>query len=224
MRFGGRLLLFVTSLIALYGLAALLGGVVPVNRDYRPVLQGIPVYLQSNGAHIDIVFPVSDSCDCSRQRAPRFAVLEQAFDATVPASQWQWVAAGWGNEDFMLHVPTWSELTPGVALRAASGVGGSVLRLSTHYEPGMGEDVARLTLTPEQYRHLLSHIRASMGESPVAVMASITGEDDRFYRAQDRYSLFNTCNEWVRQAVAAAGIRTVWWTPFDGALLAHFGR
>lgn len=223
-RYGSRGLLFLLLLLALYFLAVLLGGRVPVNRDYRPVVQGIPVYLQSNGAHIDIVFPVSSGCACSRQQAPQYGVLEQTFDLAVPETQWTWVAAGWGNEDFMLHVPTWSDLTPGIALRAVSGMGTSVLRLSAHYQPKESISTARLLLTPEQYRRLLQHVRKSMGSTPKELTASIAGPGDRFYRARDRYSLFNTCNEWVRQAVAAAGIRTVWWTPFDGALLRHFGQ
>ena len=176
---GRRLLLSLFALVALYGVAVLLGGVLPVNRDYRPVPQGIPVYLQSNGAHIDIVFPANAAaCRCSRQQAPQYAVLDQEWDGSVPASSWQWVAAGWGNEDFMLHVPTWNELTPGIALRAVSGTGGSVIRLSTHYEPRAGRGTARLLLTPAQYRQLLAYVRASMGGTPEEVAASIAGPGD----------------------------------------------
>lgn len=223
-RYGSQGLLCLFLLLAFYFLAVVLGGLVPVNRDYLPTVQGIPVYLQSNGAHIDIVFPVSTACDCSHQRAPQYAVLERGFDGAIPASQWQWLAAGWGNEDFMLHVPTWNDLTPGIALRAISGAGGSVIRLSSHYEPRSGTNTARLLLTPGQYRQLLAYVRAGMGQVPEEVVASIAGPGDRFYRSGDRYSLFNTCNEWVRRGVARAGIRTVWWTPFDSALLHHFGR
>lgn len=218
------LLLLPVFLVALYLLLAFVAARIPVNPDYRQPDVGIPVYLQSNGAHVDLIFPVSANCLCGRDKAPRYDVLEQAFDMTVPAARWQWLAAGWGDEQFMLHVPTWNDLTASVALKAVTGRDGSVVRLSAHYEPRSGKGVARLLVTPEQYSRLLRHIRASLGEQAVEVAATIASPDDRFYRSRDTYHLFNTCNEWVREAVEQAGIRTSWWTPFDSALLSHFGR
>ena len=216
-----RTLLFLFGLVALYLFTALVGGVLPVNRGYQTPATGIPIYLQSNGAHIDLIFPVTN-CACSQTLAPRYTVLEQPFD--MATTHPQWLAVGWGDESFMLHVPTWNDLTFSIALRAVSGLDHSVIRLSAYYEPQMGLKTVRLLITPEQYQRLLQHVRQDMGPIPQEVAPGIPAQGDRFYRSVSRYSLFITCNEWMRQTVAQAGIRTVWWTPFDGELLRHFGR
>lgn len=208
--------------ILLYGLAAWLLGHIPVNRGYQPVAAGIPVYLASNGQHIDIVLPVND-CRCSAQQAPVLAVLERPFDSGTPRSQWQWVAAGWGDEQFMLNVPTWNELTPGIALRAVTGLDGSVLRLSSFAEPRPGVKTTRLLLSPEQYEKLARYIRVSIAQPVQEKTGRVAAADDRFYGARDSYNLFNTCNEWVRKGLVQAGIRAPLWTPFDNALLRGAG-
>lgn len=209
--------------VLLYLAAAWAGARIPVNTAYRPVATGIPVYLQSNGVHIDVVLPLSAGCACDRRHAPRIGVLEQAFDTAVPAPRWQWVAVGWGSEQFMLNVPDWDALTPGIALRAITGLDGSVLRLSSVSEPVAGADTRRLLLSPEEYRRLLRYLRDAAGAAPEERAAPIAGPEDRFYRAGARYSLFQTCNEWVGRGFARAGVRVPLWTPFDRALLAGAG-
>ena len=43
---------------------------------------------------------------------------------------------------------------------------------------------------------------------------------DAFFEARGRYTLFVTCNEWVRRGLGDAGIRTSVWSPFPAPLLA----
>ena len=43
------------------------------------------------------------------------------------------------------------------------------------------------------------------------------GDNDAFYEAIPRYTFWYTCNEWTRRALAAAGVRTAIWAPFDTA-------
>jgi hypothetical protein len=42
---------------------------------------------------------------------------------------------------------------------------------------------------------------------------------DIFYAAPGRYHLGNTCNQWTSDTLAAAGVRTGWWTPFAGGVM-----
>jgi hypothetical protein len=46
-------------------------------------------------------------------------------------------------------------------------------------------------------------------------------DTDAFYEGTGRYTLVLTSNEWVRRALAGAGIRTATWAPFDTALFWH---
>ena len=45
------------------------------------------------------------------------------------------------------------------------------------------------------------------------------GPQDVFYDAPGRYTATNTCNQWTSDMLAAAGIRTGWWTPFAGGVM-----
>lgn len=216
-------LLALAASVALYLGAAWVGARIPLNSSWRPPAAGIPVYLQSNGLHVDLVLPVTGGCACDRPAAPTLAVLDQPFDPAVPRRQWQWVAVGWGSEQFMLHVPDWQALTPGMALRAVTGRDGSVLRLSRVREPVIGAETRRLLLGAGEHRRLLRYLRESVGPAPLERQSSIGGPEDRFYRAEGRYHLFLTCNEWLGRGLAQAGVRVPLWTPFDDALLEAAG-
>ena len=45
------------------------------------------------------------------------------------------------------------------------------------------------------------------------------GPQDVFYDAPGTYTLRNTCNQWTSNMLAAAGVRTGWWTPFAGGVM-----
>jgi uncharacterized protein (TIGR02117 family) len=218
-RASGFAVLILLGCVLLYLAAAWVGAHIPVNSDHRPAVAGIPVYLHSNGVHVDLVLPVSADCACSSQRAPTMDVLEREFDPQVPPVRWQWISVGWGSEQFMLHVPTWNELTANVALRAVTGLDGSVLRISRLQEPALATGTQRLLLSPDEYRRLRRYVRASAGAIPEERVSRIAGPGDRFYRATSRYNLFNTCNEWVGDGLARAGLRAPLWSPFDWQLL-----
>jgi uncharacterized protein (TIGR02117 family) len=215
----GWVLLALLCALVLYFAAVWAGGRISVNADHRPVASGIPVYLQSNGVHVDLVVPVSADCACGPGRAPVITLLEHGFDAAVPREQWNWIAIGWGSAEFMLNVPTWDELTARVALRAVTGLDGSVLRLSRVREPAPADDTRRLQLSADEYRRLLAYVRRDAGSAPEERVSRLAGPEDRFYSATSRYNLFNTCNEWVGKGLAEAGVRTPLWTPFDRQLL-----
>lgn len=220
----GRILLGIVASVALYFSAALIGGAIVLNSQRTPLAEGIPVYLVSNGVHVDVVLPVTADCPCDRGHAPPLSVLRQTFDARAVRSQWHWLAVGWGDRQFMLGVPTWADLTPGVAFKAVSGLDGSVIRLSSvSGEPAPAPDVVRVLVSAREYRALLDYVLDSAG-TPREVAARIAGPEDRFYVSGDHYSLFNTCNEWVSRGLAKAGIRTPLWSPFQGALLRNAAR
>ena len=45
------------------------------------------------------------------------------------------------------------------------------------------------------------------------------GPQDVFYDAPGTYTVANTCNQWTSDTLAAAGVRTGWWTPFAGGVM-----
>lgn len=204
--------------IALYGAAAFGLAELPVNRDFRPVADGIPVGLTSNGVHANLVLPiVSDRIDWTTVFPPE----------DFPAYPWgaSTISFGWGSREFYLNTPTWAELEPETAAAAVLGFGGAALQVA--YWPAWtpGEDYVETRVSPAAYDALVRHILATLAPDAAGRPQRIAGSgyhgNDGFYEARGRYSPVVTCNEWVRRGLVQAGIRTALWSPFPAALLGH---
>ena len=218
--------LLLVGLPLLYWMGAWTAERIAVNGDYRSDPAGVPVFLVSDGTHVDMVVPAAATCRCDAVSAPTLDGLSLDYDPAIPDEKRRWVAIGWGDEQFMLNVPSWADLTPGVALLATSGMDGSVIRLTSADAPNSTSTFryTKLLVPLEQYRRLIASVLRSAGQPQETVTATVgQPPQERYYRSRDRYDLFRTCNEWLREAFAEAGIRTGLWTPFAEGLLRSTG-
>ncbi len=203
------------ALILYFGGAGLLG-LVPVNRDFAPTPGGVPVCLRSNGIHTDVVLPATGAAIDWRAELPKtdFPRMRRAYDS---------IAFGWGERQFYLETPTWADLKAGTALVAATGLGDAALHVEYADRPRPGERAACTRVNEAQYRALVAYIERTFARDaagrPRRIDAPGYGAADAFYEAKGTFSIFVTCNEWVRDGLAASGIRAPAWSPFDGALL-----
>jgi uncharacterized protein (TIGR02117 family) len=197
--------------VALYLLAALAGSHIPRNADWRQPAHGIAVYVASNGVHAGLIVPRSAAgIDWHAVARPQDLPGRQAGGA--------WLLFGWGDRDFYLNTPQWRDLTLRTAVTALVGSGGSLVHVDHLDSPADVPDIRKIMLTPSQYRRLSHHILTSFaGPSPAPLPGY--GVRDVFYHATGRYSLLRTCNTWVGDALAAAGVRTGLWTPFAGGVM-----
>ena len=72
----------------------------------------------------------------------------------------------------------------------------------------------RLVLSEAQYRALLTAIRGDLPEGaggPVFLQLAEGG--GAFYRAEGPFNLWRTCNVWVAERLADAGVAIGRWTP-----------
>lgn len=149
------------------------------------------VQVVDHGLHAGLLLPAADLL----QRLPALA-------EDVPGDGF--IELGWGDERFYRNPQ--AGLAEG--LRALFWSGDSVLHL-VHLpaRPAGGE--LTLRLNEAGYRRLLDHLVASFAlradGRPQALGPGLYGHS-RFYRANGRYSLLNTCNTWVAEALAAAGL------------------
>ena len=98
----------------LYLLAALVGSLIPVNRDWSEPAEGITIYIADNGVHADLVLPVSVSGLDWEKLIPR-------GDMAAPPPGAQWIAFGAGERHVYLDTPTWSNLTLRTAWAGIAG-------------------------------------------------------------------------------------------------------
>lgn len=68
------------------------------------------------------------------------------------------------------------------------------------------------------WRHSSRRASSRPGGHPLIIAGAHYGANDAFFEARGHYSLFETCNEWTRRGLAAAGVRVPVWAPFDKAL------
>jgi uncharacterized protein (TIGR02117 family) len=210
-RYSGLALATLIAAILLYASAALVLGVLPVNREFREPGDGIAIYLRTNDVHADIILPTRTvERDWSR-------ILE------VPGiAHSQYVSIGWGDRAFYLETKNWGDLHAGNALRALIGIDESVMHVSAENKPRESDTVQRIRINRQQLQQLIAQIDASFTRNPLGAPQQIAGihysDNDGFYEAQGHYSMFKTCNEWVRVLLSNAGVRTANWSPFTVGL------
>ena len=197
--------------IALFALAAWIGSSIPRNGDWREPENGIEIMVETNGVHTALVLPLTTAEKDWRAEFP-------ATDVAASYRPYTHVSISWGEREVFLNTPTWWDLSPKTVLRII-GVGGEGLLHIAHYvHPVPSEDTRPLRLTRDQYRRLVAAIERSLPRGP-RVRDDGYGPQDVFYEAPGRYTATNTCNQWTSDVLAAAGVRTGWWTPFAGGVM-----
>ena len=202
-------LLGLAGVLAAYLLTGLVGSAWTVNRDWRPPARGVTIWVEDNGIHTGLVIPKQAAGVDWRDVFPGEALREPGY------ARYAHVAVGWGNRAFFIGTPTWWDLRPGTVVAAALGSDDNVLHVEHVAQPVGGERVRAVVLTPEQYRRLARVVRASL--APGRAVTGYAGHD-AFYPARGRYDAFHTCNAWTGRALAAAGVRVGWWTPFSATV------
>ncbi len=196
--------------VLLYLAVALVLALIPSKPPQSNCAKDRVVYLWSNGVHLDLIM--------------RPDQLSPEMVAKLDPPHWaEFMVVGWGEKDFYINTPTWSDLRSGPAFRALFNSGQAALHivwLQNHYQGWVP-----LNLCKEQEQQIRKYlentfVRDSAGDL-LAVQAEGYSDRDKFYLAKGRFSCFHTCNNWVNRGLKEAGIRTAIWSPFDIGVLYH---
>ena len=205
--------------IGLFFLAAWIGSSIPRNREWREAPPDDPtavtILVETNGVHTALVLP---KYTAQKDWSESFPL----GDLGNPARPYTHISVSWGERQVFLETPTWADLSPLTVLHIL-GLGGEGLIHVAHYvQPAAATDIRPLRLTAAQYAIVVRRIEAMLP-------AGATGEPrrhypgygdyDAFYDARGHYTAANTCNQWTSDMLAAAGVRTGWWTPFAGEVM-----
>lgn len=198
--------------LGLFLLSAWFGSSIPRNRDWRETPGGVEIMVESNGIHTAIVMPLVTPQKDWRKDFP-------SSDLAAPYDPYTHVSVSWGERQVFLETPTWADLSPLTVLRII-GIGGDGLLHVAHYvRPAPAENIRPLRINEAEYARLVARIEASLPSSATRKRHRGYGAHDVFYDAPGRYTARNTCNQWTSDTLAAAGIRTGWWTPFAGGVM-----
>ena len=205
--------LALAAIPGLYLLAAVIGGLAPVNRAWVEPDQGITIYIADNGVHADLVLPV-------RAAGLDWAPLVPRSDFANPPVDARFVAFGAGERRVYLDTPTWADLTPRTAWAGITG-GDQVMHVEYIADPTYS--ARELRVTPEQYRRLWAAVRATFALDsrghPTRIDHPGYGPADAFYDGIGRASAINTCNQWAATRLRLAGVKAPLWSPFVEGLV-----
>ena len=213
LRWPTRIALAILAIPGLYLLAALMGGLIPLNAGWREPDDGITIYLANNGVHADLVLPAH------AQGLDWRPLLPKSDARNVPANA-QWIAFGAGERRVYLETPTWGDLTAKTAAIALTG-GKRVMHVQWVRDPTYA--AKQIRLTPAEYRRLWASIRSEFQLSPEGKPIRIDhpgyGFGDAFYHGIGKANAISTCNQWSADRLRVAGVEAPLWSPFVQGLV-----
>ncbi len=216
----GYSLLAVIAFFAIYTCCIFGLPKIAVNTAQTPnISDSISIYILTNGVHTDIVTPIRNE-----QRDWTTDVLfanTQSKDSTM-----NYTAFGWGDKGFYLDTPTWAELKYSTAFKAAFYLSTAAMHITFYKTMNVGENCRKINISKQEYQQLITYIEKSFDHDVQGKIMNIPahyyGQNDAFYEAEGRYSLFYTCNTWANNALKCCGQRACFWTPFDKGIFNQY--
>jgi len=207
------LLYFLAVPISYILLSFLLTFITINNNSDKAISKSKTIYLSTNGVHLDIIIPKKD-IDATLLKDLVFYEPEQ------------YLAFGWGDENFYINTPTWDDLTFGNAFQALFLKSPTLMHVTRYsYKSNTWVEVK---LSEGQFKKLTQFILTSFkldeGKNKIEIPGAGYSSIDNFYKANGSYSCFNTCNTWVNTAFKQSGLKAALWTPFDFGLLAKYQK
>lgn len=204
-------------IVAAFLLLAWIGAALPRNPGWSEPERGITIMVETNGVHTGIVMPVVSPVKDWRTTFPS-AGEPRPLDGQLPTH----IAIGWGEKEVFLNTPTWGDLKLSTAARIVLHGGEGLMRVGHYVQPLPSDHHRPVTLRPAEYARLVERIEAALPALPPGAERRTYPSYElgaRNYDARGRYTLTNTCNQWVGDVLAYAGMRMGVWTPLAGGVM-----
>ncbi|MEM7173262.1 MAG: DUF2459 domain-containing protein [Pseudomonadota bacterium] len=166
------------------------------NNTRGPAAADKTIFVVTNGWHSGIVV--------SRAHIPNHLVPEIGDFADA-----QFLEFGWGDRDFYQA----DETTLGDTFVAALAPTSAVLHISAIRSPAASQssdqEIISIPIDNHGFERLIRFIDGSFDRAGRARAVSIGPGlylNSRFYAANGRFHLFNTCNTWTAKALSAGGL------------------
>lgn len=195
----------------LYLVVSLILSSITIDRDEINEIPNNTIYLASNGVHLDIVFP-KENLDSILLSDLRYYPNEN------------YLAFGWGDEEFYLNTLSWSDLTFKNAFKAIFLQGSSLVHVSRYQN--IKSHWIEIKITESELKKLNIYLYETFnlnenGEIVLLKNQGYTSKDD-FYKGKGNFSFYKTCNSWVNTGFKRSGLKACYWTPFDFGLMKKY--
>ena len=203
----------------LYLIFAIILTIIPINNSFHQDEDGIEIFVHSGTVHTDLVLPIQAST----------INLAEYFTLNAPIgldSNYDYIGFGWGDREFYLNTPSWSDVNWFIVIRSLFWPTSTVMHV-TFIRGNLveGTYLRSVKIDSEQYDSLINFIMESFQEnengSPIPLLGKGYASTDRFYEAKGHYNLFYTCNSWTNEGLKKAGVKTAVWAPFVESVTFH---
>jgi len=209
----------ILAFFVLYIIVALVLPMISVNSEDENPKEDLAIYIKSNGVHTDIVVPIKTEFKDWSEKL-KFEHIPSK-DSTM-----QFIGIGWGDKGFYLNTPEWSDLKFSTAFNAAFYLGTSAMHATFYKQMKENENCIKINISKEEYANLIQYIEDSFQldaeGNPILIHATTYGQNDSFYEANRKYSLFYTCNTWANNALKSADQKAAIWSPTDTGIFRHY--
>lgn len=219
----GILALVIVGILLLYLLLVPFGTLIPVNRKYQPAINGVDIYLSTNGMHTDFIVPTQNTLfDWTT------LIDSQPYEKNL--TQYPYLGIGWGDWGFYIELDEWENLTAKLAAKTLLNPKTKTLMHITGYEqlPTPERRVEKVSLTNQQYQDLCAFIQTGFAydeKEKVQLLPNLGyAPNDNFYKGKGSYHALHTCNYWVNKGLKKIGVRTALWTPIDRGMFYQLGK
>ncbi|MCH2490885.1 MAG: DUF2459 domain-containing protein [Flavobacteriales bacterium] len=199
---------YILSIPVAYVLISLLLSAITIDRELEKKNYEKTIYLHTNGVHLNIIVPIAqmDTLLLSNLKHKENDV---------------YLGFGWGDENFYINTPTWSDLTINNAFKAMFLKSPTLLHITRYQEKR--HNWVQIEVSESEFEQLSLYLLNTFqtneqGEKIILEDMGYTATDD-FYKAKGNYTCFNTCNSWVNTGFKESGLKACLWTPFDFGLL-----
>jgi uncharacterized protein (TIGR02117 family) len=203
-----RTLAALLATLAAYFAAATVGAILP-NGQTGGGDGPVTVHLLAGPIHNDFLLPLDD------ETLADFAFVEAA-GVPIRHPLAEWLVVGWGSRAFYTSTGSYADLSATTVLRATTG-DASVMRVTLGAGIAPDAPVRPIRLSRAEYSALRAAILGSFSDR-AALPGLHLSEPDAFFASDRPFDIFRTCNAWVDDMLAAAGIAFGRWTPTPHAV------
>lgn len=165
------------------------------------------IYIYQDIAHTEIMIPVKYFKNSYQKHFPNL----------LKGQSHGFLAFSYGDKDFMMKVPTWSDLDIGIALKSLFLNTPGLLRVG-HYHAINRQESIKIKLSTTCLEKLHQSILDSFSEKNSKFQRYLDHYRDPkvfYFQAKKSYNLFYTCNSWTGAKLKDAGLKVPYLTPFS---------
>jgi uncharacterized protein (TIGR02117 family) len=184
----------------------------------------VQIYLMQSGVHTDFLVPIKNEEIDWTEVFPR-------ENTKLNDKNTRFVSIVWGDKNFYMNTPEWSDLTFKTAIFCMTGLGTAAIHSTYYYDVPKDKTTVQLTLSQKQYRKLIHYVKNTLVLTKTQRSGyikpnnkKVVSDNDAYYEAHMRYSLFHTCNTWINNGLKASQKKACLWTPTSGGIFYQYAK